>query len=153
MNESDLNKIIKKPNYGISAAFSKPSIKSGIRPGASSSKDCDSWSLHDLESNTRDESLRAKKLQIGYSGKVRVVIRFYRRRLADYSRAISEKALIDCLQYAGLIQGDSETEIWLEDGGQEKVGSNEEERTEIELYYPEVDLDNSWVQAKDNKLR
>lgn len=106
-----------------------------------------------MESDSSDESVCPEKLQINYSGKVRVRVTFYRRRLADYSRAISEKALVDCLQYAGLVGGDSEEEIWLEDGGQKKVESNEEERTEIELFYPEVDLDNLWKPAKQNKAR
>jgi hypothetical protein len=86
-----------------------------------------------------------KSLQVNYTGKVRVSLKFYRYRLADYSRAISEKALIDCLQYAGLIRGDSEKEIWLEDLGQEKVDQKSLERTELTLEYQDVDFDNLWV--------
>ncbi len=89
-----------------------------------------------------------EKLQIGCTGKVRVRIKFYRHRLADYSRAISEKAIIDALCFAGCLCGDSEKEIFLQDEGQEKVATKEEERTEIILEYPEVDFDNIFVPAK-----
>jgi hypothetical protein len=106
-----------------------------------------------LERDSGDELEGPEKLQVGCSGKVRVRIKFYRHRLADYSRAISEKALVDCLQYAGLISGDSEKEIWLIDDGQIKVGSKAEERVELTLEYPEVDYDNLWVAAKQNKGR
>ena len=151
LNESDFQGILRKPGYGIAA--SGGGISGTLRAGASLSKAGGSGSLDDLESNSGDESLAAKRVQVSYSGKVHIRITFYRRRLADYSRAISEKALVDCLQYAGLISGDSEKEIWLEDGGQKKVESDEEERTELEIFYPEVDYDNLWVPAKAHKGR
>jgi hypothetical protein len=144
MTNEQLQTILGRPGYGIVSTIRKSSIKSEI---------VGSREINHLEPDSSDESLCAEKLQINYSGKVRIRITFYRRRLADYSRAISEKALVDCLQYAGLIKGDSEEEIWLEDGGQKKVETDEEERTELEIFYPEVDLDNLWVKAKPNKAR
>lgn len=149
MTEDDLNKILSRPGYSIS----EPRIKSCIGPSLIESQIKREREIDHLESASSDESLHAKKLQINYSGKVLVRFTFYRRRLADYSRAISEKALVDCLQYAGLIEGDSEKEIRLEDGGQKKVETDEEERTEIEIIYEEVDLDNLWIPAKQNKAR
>jgi hypothetical protein len=149
LTEEDLNKIVSKKGYGVISS----SIKSSLGQRAISSEIDRQRQEHDLEPNPSDESLGSKKLQIGCSGKVHVFIKFYRRRLADYSRAISEKAIVDCLQYAGIISGDSEKEIWLEDGGQEKVESNEEERTELTISYPEVDLDNLWEKAPDSKIR
>ncbi len=148
MTEDDLNKILSRPGYkiesGIKSCLPQRTVESEIKRAGEK---------HYLESIASDESVHAEKLQINYSGKVRVRITFYRRRLADYSRAISEKALVDCLQYAGIISGDSEKEIWLEDGGQKKVESDEEERTEIELFYEDVDYENLWVPAKSNKAR
>jgi hypothetical protein len=149
MTEDDLNKILSRPGYSISESR----IKSCIGPSTIESQIKREREIDNLESASSDESLHAKKLQVNYSGKVRVCFTFYRRRLADYSRAISEKALVDCLQYAGLIEGDSEKEIWLQDGGQKKVETDEEERTEIEIFYESVDLDNLWIPAKQNKAR
>ncbi len=146
MNEKDLQKIVKRKGYGVAA--SGAGIKGTLRAWASLSKDSGSGEEHDLEPDSRHEQMGAKKLQISYTGEVQVRITFYRRRLADYSRAISEKALVDCLRHVGFIRDDKEGEIRLEDGGQHKVGSDEEERTEIELSYPEVDFDNLWVTDK-----
>jgi hypothetical protein len=69
-------------------------------------------------------------------------------RLADHHRSISEKALIDALQYCGAIGGDSEREIRLFVEDQVKVGSKAEERTEVVIEYPEVDFDNLWIPRK-----
>ncbi len=143
-NQSELERVIAKQHYGIKSQFGKGSVSSQIN---------NSGPKHDLESALGDELEGPERLQVGSSGKVRVRFKFYRCRLADYSRAISEKAVIDCLQYAGLISGDSEKEIWLIDDGQEKVGSKEEERTELTLEYEGVDYDNPWVKAKNHKGR
>lgn len=148
MNESDIKRIAGKRGYGIVGT-----ISSGIRKGSIASQIDGSGEIDNLEPDSLDASLQAEKLQISYSGKPEIRITFYRRRLADHSRAISEKALVDCLQYAGLIEGDSEKEIRLTYVEQKKVESDEEERTEIELIYEEVDYDNLWKQAKQNKAR
>lgn len=132
---------IKRQQYGI---------ENQVGTGGISSEIIRSRTVSDLEPTSELESLRAKKLSLNYTGKVRVSIKFYRKRLADYSRAISEKALIDCLQYAGLISGDSEKEIWLIDEGQFKVEKDSEERTEITLEYADIDYDNLWIKAKDH---
>lgn len=154
-NEEDLARITSRSGYGIAA--SGGGIKGTLRAGAALAKAGDSGEVGDMESGSRHEPLHEKKLQIGCSGKPEVLITFYRRRLADYgednSRAVSEKALVDSLVYAGLIQGDSGEEIRLKDGGQKKVGSNEEERTEVEIFYPEVSYDEPWVKAKANAAR
>jgi hypothetical protein len=154
-NDQDLKKILQRPGYGI--ASSGGGIKGTLKAGAALHKAGGAGTVHDMESSLGYGSLYEEKLQVGYSGIPEVVITFYRRRLADYgesnSRAISEKALIDSLVYAGLIEGDSGEEIRLVDGGQKKVESNEEERTEITVFYPEIDLDNIWVKAKSHKGR
>lgn len=134
--ESDLAKTIRKSNYGIASSLGKGSI---------SSKDSSAGKEHDLERAVEPQLESSQALQVNYTGKVRVSIKFYRHRLADYSRAISEKALIDALQYCGAIRGDSEKEIWLIDLGQEKVSSKEEERTELTLEYSDVDFNNLFV--------
>lgn len=91
------------------------------------------------------ESLRAQAVALNYTGKCTVRIKFYRKRLADYSRANCEKYLIDSLTYAGLIRDDSEDEILLIDEGQEKVATDKEERVEISLEYESVDEGKLWV--------
>lgn len=153
LNDSDLKGIISKPGYGI--ASSGAGIKGTLRAGIALHQAGGAGSLNDLESAPSDESLGSKKLQVGCTGRIEIRITFYRRRLADYgeecSRAISEKALIDSLVYAGLIQGDSGSEVRITDGGQKKVGTDEEERTELEIFYPEVDFGSLWVKAKEHK--
>lgn len=143
-SQSELAKIISKQHYGITSEFGKRSVPSSFGKGSNGAKAGDSGSVNDVEPTAGDEQMGSEVLQIKCAGKVRVRIKFYRRRLADYSRAISEKAIIDALQYAGAIRGDSEKEIWLIDEGQEKVESKELERTEITLEYPEVDFDDLW---------
>ena len=98
-----------------------------------------------MESGGGYESLRAQAMALNYSGKCEVRIRFYRKRLADYSRANCEKYIIDSLVYAGLIRDDSEKEIRLIDEGQFKVEKDAEERVELELIYEHVDFTNLWV--------
>ena len=138
MNEKNLSYIVGRKGYGITSSLGKGSIVSEIS-GAGK--------IDDLESDSLHASMGAKRLQIRCREKIRVGITFYRRRLADYSRAISEKAIIDCLTKSGLISNDSEKEIWLEDKGQYKVETDEEERTELTISYPEVDLDNLWEES------
>jgi hypothetical protein len=137
---SDLRRILAKQKFGIKSSIGKIGI--GTKIGGARSE-------HDVESTSGDELEGAKSLQVNYTGKVRVRIKFYRHRLADYdtgsSRAISEKAIIDCLQYSGLIRGDSSKEIWLQDDGQEKVDEKSDERIELVIEYLDVDLDNLWV--------
>lgn len=134
-----LASILAKGKVGISSALGKRTISSCLGG---------SGQVNDVEPTVGDELEGPKKLQIRCSGKVVVRIKFYRRRLADYSRAISEKALIDALYFAGAISGDSEKEIRLIDEGQWKVETNEEERTELVLEYPEVDYDNLFEESK-----
>ena len=149
MTQKDVKRIISKPGYAVAGR----SIQSSFGQSAIESQIKRSRQEHDLESDSGDASLQAEKLQVNYSGKPEIRITFYRHRLADHSRAVSEKALVDSLQYAGLIKGDSEEEIRLTDVVQKKIGTDEEERTEVEIIYPEVDLDNLWIQAKQNLAR
>lgn len=142
-SHGELAQVIKRQGYGIVSSGGGIAREAGIGAALKRAR-----KIGDVEPTPELESLRAEKLSLNYSGKVRVRLKFYRRRLADYSRAISEKALVDCLQYAGLVSGDSEKEIWLIDEGQHKVEKDSEERTEIILEYESVDLDNLWVKAQ-----
>lgn len=139
ITSDDLNKLLKKKGYGIESAI-KPAIERAIKPEASGSGE-----VCDLESGGGYESLREEAVAINYAGKCVVRIKFFRKRLADYSRANCEKYLIDSLTYAGLIRDDSEKEIWLIDEGQEKVDSEDKERVEIVIEYQAVDFSNLWV--------
>lgn len=140
MNESDLRTILARKGYGI-----KSTIKSSIGERSVASSLDRAREDKNLESTPGDESLRSKATSYNYAGIVKVRLKFFRKRLADYSRAISEKALVDGLVYAGIILGDSSKEILLEDEGQVKVDKDSEERTEINIEYPEFDFDNPIV--------
>lgn len=148
MNEKDLKAVLKKPGYSLKSSFG-----SELGKGSFGSQVSRKGPSSHVESVAILESLRAEKLSLNYSGKPRVIIRFYRRRLADSSRSCSEKAYVDGLQYAGLIIGDSSEEIRLIDGGQHKVETKEEERFEVDIEYDEVDFDNLWVKAAKNNAR
>lgn len=132
----DFAKLVSRVGYGVEPAFKKRATNVETR---------NTGEINDLELSARTKLEDAERLQIGVSGKVLVRIRFYRHRLADYSRAISEKAWIDSAVYAGLLAGDSENEICLIDEGQFKVDKKTDERIEITFDYPEVDFDNLWV--------
>jgi hypothetical protein len=139
INGGEFEKLARKPGVKIVSSIGKSSVTSQVgRAG----KVCD------VEPDSGYESLRAQAMAVNYAGKCVVRIKFYRRRLADYSRANCEKYIIDSLTYAGLIRDDSEKEIWLVDEGQEKVETDAEERVEVTLEYSEVDLDNLWVKRK-----
>ena len=138
-NVSQLRDVLSRQGIGITSAFGKRAVGRSFD---------DSGSEHNVERAAETQLEGPKRLQVGCSGKVVIRIKFYRHKLADYSRAISEKALIDALQYAGAIRGDSETEIRLIDEGQEKVDSKADERTELVLEYPEVDFANLFQESK-----
>lgn len=140
VTEEELKQILTKKGYGLNY-----SIGGGIGKGSIASSLGDSGEDEDVEPASGDASLRSEALSLNYSGRCIVRIKFYRRRLADYSRAISEKAIIDALVYGGALRDDSEKEICLIDEGQVKVETDAEERTEINLEYTEVDLDNLFV--------
>jgi hypothetical protein len=132
----ELAKLVKRQGIGIKCSLGKGSV--GLKIG-------NSRTVNNLESDSEYAFQGEKKLQINSAGKAVVSIKFFRSRLADYSRAISEKALIDALCYAGALRGDSEKEIRVIDLGQEKVADKSQERTEITIEYPEVDFDNLFV--------
>ena len=136
ITNDELQTILKKRGYGISSELGKKGLTSEVSSPRKSS---------DVESGGGYESLRKEAVALNYTGKCTVRIRFFRKRLADYSRANCEKYLIDSAVYGGIIRDDSEKEIWLIDEGQVKVDTEAEERVEIIFEYDEVDLDNLWV--------
>ncbi len=136
-----LNELAQRPGYGISSPFKGPAV----RERAVNSPFDGPGKVDDLESTARAASLRSEAVSLNYSGKCRVSLKFYRRRLADYSRAISEKAILDAIVSSGAIRDDSEAEIQLIDLGQVKVATEAEERTEVTLEYLEVDFDNLFI--------
>jgi hypothetical protein len=136
ISTGELSTILKRKGYGIQSEIGKTSCSSEISG---------TGKVRDVEPDRGYESLRAEAMALNYAGKCKVSIKFYRRRLADYSRANCEKYLIDSLTYAGIIRDDSEKEIWLIDEGQFKVETDKEERVEITLEYLSLDLENPWV--------
>ncbi len=143
ITESELQTILRRKGYGIGGGVGG-GLTTSIVSRSHDPKDRSPRPIDDVEPDSGDEQVGSEILQIRCAGKVVVRIKFYRRRLADYSRAVSEKALIDALAYAGALSGDTEKEIRLIDEGQEKVDSKDQERTEITLEYPEVDFSNLW---------
>jgi len=144
LKQEDLEKILAKPGYAVASSFRKPiqtslgkaTVRSGIS-GAGATSDMERVSGH--------ESLPTERVALNYTGRVRVGIKFYRRRLADYSRANCEKFVIDAARYAGLLLDDSEAHMDLCDEGQVKVESEQQERIELTFTYESVDFDNLWV--------
>lgn len=153
MKEQELNGILKKNKHlGIASGF-KPAFKAGFPKRSSSNQNNPDGAWGDMESDLGDGQVGEGKIQVKYSGIAEVTVTFYRLRLADSSRNLSEKAELDGLVYAGLLAGDSEKHVRLIDGGQHKVHSKEEERTEITILYPDFDPDDMheevpWVKGK-----
>ena len=153
MNEKQLKRIASKPGFGlpkgwgVKPAFShhgNPDTQSEVRAWSDGLKDYGSGEAKNLERVAGYESLLRQRAQIRSKEKVTIKLRFYRYRKADYSRAISEKALIDGIVSSGFVRDDCEDALLLEDEGQVKVDSREQERTEITIIYPDVDYDNLW---------
>lgn len=136
ITNDELQSILKRKGYGIHSEVGKKGIASEISGAGPSGN---------VEPSGGYESLRQEAVALNYSGKCTVRIKFFRKRLADYSRANCEKYLIDSAVYGGIIRDDSEKEIRLIDEGQVKVDTEAEERVEINFEYEEVDLDNLWV--------
>jgi len=130
MNESDLNKILKKKNYGIESAFSKPSIKSGFASQKALAKAGGEGSLSDVERGAGLKSIRPEELTVPYSGQCIVRIQVFRRRLTDPGSDCT-KYHLDALRYLGLLEDDNDAAIRLEEAPHVKVESNEEERVEL----------------------
>ncbi len=82
-----------------------------------------------VERDPRHGALAAPKAQASSAGKFFIRVVSYRRRLLDEDN-LAEKYFVDCLRYSGLIPGDSPDRCRIVTT-QEKVGSKEEERTEI----------------------
>lgn len=83
------------------------------------------------EQTVRDESLAKAKGKESYTGRVRVSVTSYRRRLADLDN-LAPKYFVDCLRYAGIIPDDDPQSIDYT-VSQIKVRKKEEERTTIEI--------------------
>ncbi len=143
ISQEELNKILGKKGYGVSSSIGKGIDK--VRANAITTKVGSPGQSSDVEPSDRLQSLRSQAVAINYSGIVTIRIKFFRKRLADYSRANCEKYIIDSLTYAGIVRDDSSTEIRLIDEGQEKVATDAEERVELSIEYDEVDMDNLWV--------
>jgi hypothetical protein len=77
-------------------------------------------------------ALRPAKSQKGTAGRVHIRFVSVRKRLLDPDN-ISEKWTLDCLRFAGVIQGDEPDKITLETT-QRKCGNDEEEKTLIEIF-------------------
>lgn len=85
----------------------------------------------ELEQAFRHEPLAKTQGEKGGTGRFRVCVTSYRRRLCDLDN-LAPKYLIDCLRYAGIIPEDTPQAIDYS-VRQVKVRKKEEERTEIEV--------------------
>jgi hypothetical protein len=140
MTESDLNKVLKKKNYGVQSAFAKPTVKSGFAAQKALVKAGGQGAVSDLERSTGLKSVRPEDLAIPYSGQCIVRIKVYRRRLTDPG-SDCWKYHLDTLRDLGLLADDNDAAIRLEEAPHVKVESNEEERVELEIEYPNIDLE------------
>jgi hypothetical protein len=78
-----------------------------------------------------DAALGPAQGKAGYSGRVRIRIKSFRRFLLDPDNLAGGcKYFVDCCRYSGLVRGDSPADIEFA-ATQEKVRSKKEERTEI----------------------
>lgn len=140
MTEQELSKIVKKKNYGIISSFKSPAIKSSLTKQKAYAKAGGQGEVSDLERGVGPKSVRPEDLAIPYSGQCIVRIKVYRRRLTDPG-SDCWKYHLDTLRYLGLLADDNDAAIRLEEAPHEKVESNEEERVELEIEYPGIDLD------------
>ncbi len=85
-----------------------------------------------VERGPRNAPLEKGQVQTVYSGRVRICITSFRRRLLDEDN-LCEKYLCDCLRYAGIISGDSPDKAKIE-VSQVKISSKEPERTQVNNY-------------------
>lgn len=90
-----------------------------------------------VEYTDRQEPLYLAIGEAGHSARVLVRVRSYRRKLLDRDN-LFPKYFIDACRYSGLIRDDT-ARLVLIDCDQEKVETEEEERTEIELLYPSAE--------------
>ena len=81
-----------------------------------------------------DGALATEKTQKPNTGRVLVRVVSHRRRLLDEDN-LSEKYFVDCARYAGFILGDGPEQTKIE-VSQVKVKRKEDERTEIQIIYP-----------------
>ncbi len=145
MTPEDLAKITQRKGYAIIGGSKLKPIPSAFGSAASQAASRSEGTASDVELRLGHESLPTERVALNYSGRVRLRIKFYRRRLADYSRANCEKFVIDAARYAGFLLDDSEAHMELIDEGQIKVETVEEERIEMSFEYESVDLDNLWI--------
>lgn len=144
LTSEDLDKITARKGYAIIGGSKLKPIASAFGSNAARAEARGEGTPSDVERSTRHEPVPAERVALNYSGRVRVRIKFYRRRLADYSRANCEKFVIDAARYAGLLLDDSEAHMELIDEGQTKVESVDQERIEMTFEYEDVDLTNLW---------
>jgi hypothetical protein len=144
MDQKTLNEITARKGYAIIGGSKLKRIPSSFGSDASRREARGEGTPSDVERSTRHEPVPTERVALNYTGRVRVSIEFYRRRLADYSRANCEKYVIDAARYAGLLLDDSEAHMELIDLGQVKVERVEDERIEMTFEYPDVDLTNLW---------
>ena len=139
MTEQELTKIVKRPGYGIKSAFKSKTIKSIFDKQKAYAKAGSQGEMSDLERSLGPKSVRPEELAIPYSGQCIVRIKVYRRRLTDPG-SDCWKYHLDTLRYLGLLADDNDAAIRLEEAPHVKVESNEEERVELEIEYPGIDI-------------
>lgn len=125
----------------------KPAFKPAFPSWASTPKNYGKGKGSDLEPCFGNEPLGTETLTLKYSGKCKVSLKFYRKRLADVDGNCG-KYHLDFFRYCGAIRDDSVEEIVYEVLPQEKVSSEAEERVEIFLEYDFVDPNNLFEPRK-----
>lgn len=104
----------------------------------------DAGASPDVERSAGCPPIQSQKNTLNYSGQCVVRVKAFRRRLCD-ADGNCIKYHIDFLRYIGALKDDTDAAIRLIFEGQEKVGTEAEERLEITVEYPEVDFQNLWT--------
>jgi hypothetical protein len=96
-----------------------------------SPRDLASYTIADLERDSRHEPLAEKKAA-RFNTPVRIRIHSYRKKLAD-ADGVSAKAAIDGLRYRGVLSDDTTAQICEIVFEQSHIKAGDEERTRIEI--------------------
>lgn len=138
ISQDQLDKILKKPGYGIQSSIGK-GLQSSLGQGSVKSEVSDKGSLSNVERSAGHESLLQEGATLSYTGRCSISVKVYRRRLTD-PLGDCHKYHIDSLRYAGLIRDDTDAEVSVTEEPHEKVKTEAEERVEITLNYEKVYL-------------
>ena len=129
-----LKSVLTKKARGIPSELRTIITKQRERNAAPDAQDSGEGKVSNVEPRLGYEPLRKGQLALDYTGRARLIVKVYRKRLTD-PLGDCTKYHIDGLRYAGLLKDDSDAEISLTEEPHQKVEDESEERVEITLSY------------------